>query len=351
MNVNRLLLSIGLVSVTTLAACKKDKKAEPQATAGSAAAGSAAAGSAAGSAETPPPKPPEATNTTDSELAGGGVMLNLEEHTWKPIGSLPKGAEMAVLEGTPPFAAPKAFTILLKFPNKYTIPPHTHLVTERVTVLSGALLFGHGEKYDKSKTKELTAGGIVMVPADHAHFVTTTKETVVQLQGVGPWGIFYIDPKDDPRQPPPEKPASVDHPTDSEIQPTEQNVADTKWAPAPSSLPPGAEIAVLEGAPPFGAGKSFVMRLKFPAGYKIPVHHHLVTERVTVLSGALKFGMGDKWEDAAMKSMKAGGEILMPREHKHFVQADGETIVQLQGVGPWGIVYANPDEDPRNAKK
>lgn len=350
----RILLALGLAGMTTTVACKKKEKPtepSPQQT------GTTSGSAPAGSAQDKPPEPPPAatppapapTNTTDSEIPG--AMLNLDEHTWKPNGSLPKGAEMAVLEGTPPFPEGKSFTVLLKFPAKYTIPPHTHLVTERVTVLSGVLGFGHGEKYDKSKLKELTAGGIVMVPAGHAHFVTTKEATVVQLQGVGPWGIFYIDPKDDPRQPAAVKPAQVDHPTDSEIQTTELNLADMKWNPAPPSIPAGAEIAVLEGTPPFGPGKSFVFRLKFPAGYKIPVHHHLVSERVTVLAGTLKFGMGDKWDDAAMKSLKAGGEILMPRDHKHFVQAEGETIVQLQGVGPWGIIYANPDEDPRNAKK
>jgi len=297
-----------------------------------------------------PAKPAEPQNTTDSEIEG--VMLNIKDYAWKPIPSLPKGAQVAVLEGTPPFSEPKSFAVVLKFPNNYKIPPHTHLVTERVTVLQGALKFGHGETFDAKAMTELKVGGIVQIPAGHTHYVQAKGETLVQLQGVGPWGIFYINPKDDPRQPAVAKPETLpEHPTDSDIgEGTAKNAADIQWNPGPPSLPAGAQIAVLEGAPPFGAGKSFVMRLKLPNGYKIPVHHHLVTERVTVLAGTLKFGMGDTWKDADMKPIKTGGVVYMPREHKHYVEAQGETIVQLQGVGPWGIIYADPAEDPRNKK-
>lgn len=305
------------------------------------------------SSPTPAPAPPKAEepqNTTDSDMEG--ILKNFDEHQWKPVPSLPKGATIAVLEGEPPFGPGKGFSFLLKFPKGYKIPPHTHLVTERVTVLKGSLAFGHGEKIDAKGAKMIEAGGIVAVPAGHTHFVINGKgETIVQLQGVGPWGIFYINPKDDPRgKDAPPKPENVEHPTDSDIEMITSNPADIKWNPGPPSLPAGAQIAVVEGAPPFGAGKSFVFRLKMPDGYKIPVHHHLVTERVSVLSGTLKFGMGDAWKDADMKALKVGGLAFMPRNHKHYVQAVGETVVQLQGVGPWGIIYANAAEDPR-AKK
>jgi quercetin dioxygenase-like cupin family protein len=344
----RLLLPIGFVVIATLAACKKkeNKPAEPT----PATDPNAAAVTPPEPKPPEPVKPPEPTNTTDVDVTP--ARLNLEEHTeWKPVPSLPKGAQMAVLEGAPPFAEGKSFAFLLKFPKGYKVPPHTHAVTERVTVLSGSIHFGHGEKLDQKKGKHIKAGGIVLIPAGHAHYVWTTEEMVLQLQGVGPWGIYYIDPKDDPRQPAVAKPEGLKHDTDSDLESAEYNPADIKWNPGPASLPAGAEIAALEGAPPFGPGKSFVFRLKFPDGYKIPVHHHLVTERVNVLSGTLGFGMGDTWNDADLKPIKAGGVVYMPREHKHFVQAKGETVVQVQGVGPWGIVYANPDEDPRNAKK
>jgi len=350
----RLSLAIGLAVMTALAGCKKGNQSEPKAT------------DKPPITEPPKPEPPrpepprpepprppepaEPANTTDATLTP--VRLNLEEHTWKPVPALPKGAQMAVLEGEPPFPEGKSFAFLAKLPKDYQVPPHTHLLTERVTVLSGSLHFGHGEKLDKTKGKEIKAGGIMLIPAGHAHFVWTTGEVVIHVQGVGPWNIFYIDPKDDPRKPAPEKPATMDHPTDTDLaDAVAYNMADIKWSPGPPSLPPGTERAVLEGTPPFGPGKSFVFRAKLPDGFKIPVNSHMVTARIVVLSGTLKHGLGDKWNDADMKAIKPGGVVYLPRGQKSFDQAQGETILQLQGVGPWDIIYANPDDDPRNKKK
>jgi anti-sigma factor ChrR (cupin superfamily) len=74
--------------------------------------------------------------------------------------------------------------------------------------------------------------------------------------------------------------------------PAPTNAADFKWGTAPNVLPPGAQIAVVSGDP-FKDGLD-VVRLKMPAGYKIPAHNHPTTEYVTVLSGAFNIGMGDK---------------------------------------------------------
>src|SRR5947207_8022440 len=79
--------------------------------------------------------------------------------------------------------------------------------------------------------------------------------------------------------------------------------ADLKWADAPPSLPPGAKMAVLEGDP--GKKGPFTVRLQAPAGYKIPPHTHPTAERVTVISGALHLGMGDKYDETAGKELPA----------------------------------------------
>ncbi len=60
--------------------------------------------------------------------------------------------------------------------------------------------------------------------------------------------------------------------------------ADTiQWGPAPPSLPPGAQAAVLLGSP--AKEGPFVLRLKFPAGFVVPPHRHSKDEFVTVISG------------------------------------------------------------------
>jgi uncharacterized RmlC-like cupin family protein len=92
------------------------------------------------------------------------------------------------------------FTVRLKFPANYQIPAHSHPAIERVTVLSGTFHMGSGDKLDKSVTHALPAGGIMIIPAGSNHFAWTAEETIVQLNGTGPWGVIYVNPADDPRR-------------------------------------------------------------------------------------------------------------------------------------------------------
>jgi quercetin dioxygenase-like cupin family protein len=122
-----------------------------------------------------------------------------------------------------------------------------------------------------------------------------------------------------------------------------------KWNDGPTSLPPGAKIAVLEGDP--NKEGPFVMRLRLPDGYRIPPHVHPKAERVTVISGAFNIGMGDKFDTKAGREMPSGTFGTWPAGMKHFVWAKGETVIQVHGTGPWEIRYVNPSDDPRNSKK
>jgi quercetin dioxygenase-like cupin family protein len=122
--------------------------------------------------------------------------------------------------------------------------------------------------------------------------------------------------------------------------------AEIKWGPAPPALPPGAQAAVLAGDP--GKEGLFVLRAKLPAGYKVPPHWHPVDEYVTVLSGTLQFGMGDKFDAASMRSLTAGSFIMAEKEMRHYVQAKGPTVIQVSAMGPFAITYVNAADDPRN---
>jgi len=124
--------------------------------------------------------------------------------------------------------------------------------------------------------------------------------------------------------------------------------AEIKWQDGPGSLPKGAKIAVLEGDPTKEG--PFVFRVKVPDGYRIPVHTHPKTERVTVISGTFNIGMGEKFDEKATKAMAAGTYGYWESGMKHFVWTKGETVVQFHGMGPWSIHYVNPADDPRNKK-
>jgi quercetin dioxygenase-like cupin family protein len=129
---------------------------------------------------------------------------------------------------------------------------------------------------------------------------------------------------------------------------TMMNASDIKWGPAPPAFQPGAQFAVLEGDP--AKPGPFVVRVKFPDGYKVMPHWHPTDENVTVISGTLIAGMGEKWEDGAMKTFTAGAFARMPKRAAHYVQAKDETIVQVHGTGPFTLTYVNPNDDPRKKK-
>ena len=128
----------------------------------------------------------------------GHVMALPDSISWGPgPASLPAGAQGAVLEGDP--AKPGPFTLRLKMPDGYTIAPHSHPAVEHVTVLQGAFVMGLGDTVDRTKGHELGAGAFALMPAGTRHFAWTKGETIVQLHGVGPWGITYVNAADDPR--------------------------------------------------------------------------------------------------------------------------------------------------------
>ncbi|MBV8880409.1 MAG: cupin domain-containing protein [Planctomycetaceae bacterium] len=124
---------------------------------------------------------------------------------------------------------------------------------------------------------------------------------------------------------------------------------DIKWGDAPPSLPPGAKAAVLEGNP--AKPGPFTLRLKMPAGYKILPHTHPAIEHVTILSGTLNIGAGEAFDEAKTTAVGPGGYAIMQTGVKHFVWCKDEVVLQAHSVGPWGITYVNPADDPRNAKK
>ncbi len=119
------------------------------------------------------------------------------------------------------------------------------------------------------------------------------------------------------------------------------------WGPAPASVPDGAQAAILEGNP--AKEGPFTMRLKLPDGYRLPPHYHPAVEHVTVLQGTFVLGVGEKLNTSTEKPLGAGSFAFMPAGMRHFARAQGETIIQLHGVGPWGITYVNAFDDPRGA--
>jgi anti-sigma factor ChrR (cupin superfamily) len=124
--------------------------------------------------------------------------------------------------------------------------------------------------------------------------------------------------------------------------------AELKWGPSPPGLPPGAQMAVVDGDPS-KAGVPFVIRAKFGDGYRVPPHWHPTDENIVVLSGSFSVGMGDKFDEGSMKALGTGGFARMPKRMHHYALAKGDTEIQVHGIGPFGITYVNPNDDPRKS--
>lgn len=122
------------------------------------------------------------------------------------------------------------------------------------------------------------------------------------------------------------------------------NPAAVKWGDAPASLPKGAKLAVLYGDP--GKEGPIVIRIKTPAGYKIPPHWHTQAESLTVISGALYLGGGDKMDTSQAHALKAGGFHYLPAKAHHYAFSKVPTVVQINGMGPLDINYLDPKDDP-----
>ena len=125
-------------------------------------------------------------------------------------------------------------------------------------------------------------------------------------------------------------------------------MAEMKWIAAPNYLPRGAQIASLHGS--MERAGMFVVQIKFPANYRIPAHRHSADEHITVLSGSVQFGMGEKEDGQGLRTIDAGGYALMPANEVHYLRTSGEAVVQRTAVGPFRTTYVRAGDDPRRIK-
>ena len=126
-------------------------------------------------------------------------LLTPKDIKWAPAPpAFPPGAQVAVLYGDP--TKEGLFVLQMKVPKGYHIPPHTHPKPEIFTVLSGTTRVGMGTTADRAAARPLPAGSFVLLSPDTAHYVFADEDTVIQINTMGPWGISYVNAKDDPRQ-------------------------------------------------------------------------------------------------------------------------------------------------------
>ena len=104
---------------------------------------------------------------------------------------------------------------------------------------------------------------------------------------------------------------------------------------APPGFPPGAQIAVIHGDP--SKASDYALRLRFPDGYRIPLHHHGTAEHVTILTGEMNLAMA-RDTNTPTRAYAPGDFLYIPPRHSHYGFIRGETIMQLHGIGPFSVI-------------
>jgi quercetin dioxygenase-like cupin family protein len=121
-----------------------------------------------------------------------------EDIAWMPFAAFPAEVRLAVLVGDP--KEPGPYVIRVKVPAGIKLMPHKHPEDRIYTVISGVFYVGRGSSFDASTLTAYGAGSVVVLPGDTAHFHwAQSGEYVSQVNAIGPLGLDYIDPNDDPR--------------------------------------------------------------------------------------------------------------------------------------------------------
>ena len=121
-----------------------------------------------------------------------------EEVVWKPFPAFPPAARLAVLVGDPKEADP--YLIRVKLPSGVKLMPHSHPEDRIYTVISGMFYIGLGERFDADALKAFPPGSVIVLPGDTPHFHwAKSGKYVTQVTALGPLGMDYLDPLDDPR--------------------------------------------------------------------------------------------------------------------------------------------------------
>ncbi|HEX5076233.1 MAG TPA: cupin domain-containing protein [Gemmatimonadaceae bacterium] len=131
--------------------------------------------------------------------------------------------------------------------------------------------------------------------------------------------------------------------------PSSSTAKSLTWGPAPDVFPAGAKMAVERGDPTKSG--EFVVRLSFPAGYKIPPHWHPTAEHVHIRSGELLVGMGDAIDQGKAMKMAPGDTGSIGAKMHHFAIAPVPTVLSVRADGPFAMTYVNAADDPRKGKQ
>ena len=131
--------------------------------------------------------------------------------------------------------------------------------------------------------------------------------------------------------------ACVSSAQSDQLAPTRITAAEIKWE---QGGPSGVQRAALVGSDKKSG--MYVYRVRFPAGHRVQPHFHPDERVVTVISGSLSIGFGERFDESSMKDLSVGSVWTEPPKQPHFVfTKDG---VEFQVVGSNGPSANTPIE-------
>jgi quercetin dioxygenase-like cupin family protein len=129
--------------------------------------------------------------SAQTTTAGTTTIVTMNDLKWMPGTGMMKGVDVAVLMGDP--TKPGPYVVRLRMPANTKFPPHYHGDTENVTVISGNLWLGLGDKFDASNMKQFGAGDFASIPANVHHYAMTKGQAaVIQIHGEGPLSMTAV---------------------------------------------------------------------------------------------------------------------------------------------------------------
>ena len=121
-----------------------------------------------------------------------------EDVDWAPFAAFPASVRLAVVVGNP--TEPGPYTIRVKVPSGVKLMPHRHPEDRVYTVISGVFYIGVGERFEAESLQAYPPGAVIVLPGGTPHFHwARSSEYVSQVSAIGPLGLEYVDPGDDPR--------------------------------------------------------------------------------------------------------------------------------------------------------
>jgi quercetin dioxygenase-like cupin family protein len=86
-----------------------------------------------------------------------------------------------------------------------------------------------------------------------------------------------------------------------------------------------------------------------PSGVKLLPHRHPEDRVYTVISGVFYIGLGSRFDEEQLQAYPPGALIVLPGGTPHFHWAkSGAYVTQVSAIGPLGLDYLDPVDDPRN---